>query len=507
MKTNSEWLNPFQPFPERDDTNDGKDDGPSTAIEDNLSRSVVSALANAEDTAVLFEFLQALAEHGSSTLRERIKKIAEVIRNCETPEEVEFGLQTWPTNAVEHRDHLSVVLIGVSSSHTQAWTHDQRFAPRDPRPDAWVYIPHQALVVFEFKNDEHPLDATQISAYAHDLGLLQPADNVPRAVSGSCIGSAEAAIVQEKCRDLVLDVPWSAVSESLKRIAEAGSSRGRWLCGQAATYIGWHIRPPYEGLSTILSWLFGPDSPDRREHLRTLVGKLGDSLGNSNSAGAITFAKNDAGRWNIQPDVEPGVYVNLWQNGQPLKSTWLGRDVEPVLWFGFSEIEDRQLIGLSYYLQASGSHAIKRSDAAWNEASSRHLGDADPFEQAVEEWCRTAPTSCWVTVSAVKFKGKKRNWQGGGDEDIESPEIDKASPQEALAFLKQRREELWKFPRIGTGKGEVATIEEASRLVRKPAISLQSQLDFGSGEDIADVQRLLQSAVASISTQRVSDSE
>ena len=87
MKLNSVRLNPFQPFPERD-SGAKNNVGPSTSIEDNLSRSVISALANAEDTSVLAEFLQALAKHGSPPLRKRIEKITEAIRDYKTQEAI-----------------------------------------------------------------------------------------------------------------------------------------------------------------------------------------------------------------------------------------------------------------------------------------------------------------------------------------------------------------------------------------------------------------------------------
>ncbi len=67
MKLHSVYLNPFQPFPERE-IEKPDDESPRTAIEDNLSRAVFSALANADGPYALAMFLQDLAPCGSPEL-------------------------------------------------------------------------------------------------------------------------------------------------------------------------------------------------------------------------------------------------------------------------------------------------------------------------------------------------------------------------------------------------------------------------------------------------------
>src|SRR5262249_34065646 len=151
----------------------------------------------------------------------------------------------------------NVLLIGISSSHHNAWTHDQRPAPSQPRADAWIYVPEEMLVVFECKNDEHPLDATQVSAYAHAL-RLPGVSSIPRAEPGFTLASPEQAeTVRKRCENLVLDATWSAVIDALKHIQEEAGvgSLGRWLSGRAAEYVQFHVRPPYRGIQTILEWL------------------------------------------------------------------------------------------------------------------------------------------------------------------------------------------------------------------------------------------------------------
>lgn len=508
MKLNSDHLNPFQAFPERQ-LDSTEEECPGSAIENNLSRSVFSALANAEHPCVLATFLQVLGRHGSAALRERIEAIAETLRNTD-PGKVEFGLQTWPAAAMREREGLQVILIGISSSHEGDWTHDQRFAPEDPCPDAWIYVPGEMLLVFECKNDEHPLDATQISAYAHALGLLTAMDCVPRAEPGGFLESAtKAEDVQNACRDLVLDASWSTVADALNQFQqeECVGDLGRWLCGKAAEYIEWHIYPPYRGSRTILDWLKGPDTADRRNHLRKLVRKMGDELANAAQGvqGAITFAKDKKDRWDLRHGAGSAVYVKLTRDGASLKLDWPGRMVNPVLWFRFAE-DENQRIGLDYYLQASGSQPNGKGEAAWNDASVRHRACAEPFEELVAAWCRNAPASTRMIVSAVCFRGKKRNWHGGGVEVPNGPNSSETMPEGALAFLRAHREELWRFPRVGPGEA-VATIEDAAPQVRKPDLSLLFPLETHAlaacGEEGQALQELLKTAVAGITTKVV----
>lgn len=477
MKLHSNYLNPFQPFPEREFDNRGKD-RPPTAIENNLSRSVFSALANADSPAVLAAFLHSLVQqHGSPQLQDRMKAFAETLRVTDTSK-IEFGLQTWPALAIQELECRKKVLIGISSSHQRTWTHNQRKAPINPQPDAWIYVPKQMLLVFEWKNDEHSLDATQISAYAHCLGLLTENDNVPKAAVGMCLDSAEQAqAVQNACKDLVLDVPWDVVANALQDIQGNKSDLGSWLCHKAAEYVRWHIRPPYEGVQTILAWLNGPDTPDRRNHLRKLVERMGDELEKSADGrqGAITFAKKEkeSGNWDLKPGAGSAVYVNLMQGQELVQRPFLNRKVKAVLWFPFAE-EQMPRIGLEYYLQATGGNTSEwDSVIAWNEASKRHFDSAKSFERELAAWVPKAPFGSQMIVSAVRFNGKKRTWQGGGVDDITAPNSPPLTPEEAVEFLRRHQKKLWHFPRVE----QDSMIEKAALQVRKPALSLLVPLD------------------------------
>ena len=121
MNLRSDYLNPFQPFPERELNSDGAE-CPRDAIEDNMSRAVFSAQGNAEGTCALAMFLQKLGL--GSLLQNRTRELADVLRDAD-PNTVEVGLQTWPTAAVEERRGLHVLLIGISTSHCSIWTHNR----------------------------------------------------------------------------------------------------------------------------------------------------------------------------------------------------------------------------------------------------------------------------------------------------------------------------------------------------------------------------------------------
>jgi hypothetical protein len=512
MNLCSFYLNPFQPFPERQ--LDGKGgESPRDALEDNLSRAVFSALGNAGSSHALALFLNDLATHASPLLRERTQAIAEILRTTDATK-INVGLQTWPDQAVAECPGRNVLLVGISSAHYRDFTHEQRSAPVHPRADAWIHVPNAVLVVFECKNDRHPLDATQVSAYAHHL-RLPTWNDLPCPEPGSTLSLEEARTVQKACENLVLDAHWDAVVAALGHLqqTECAGPVGQWLFHQAASYIQRHVHPPYRDVQTILGWLNGPDDADRREHLRTLVREMGKRLAIAASAhqGAITFDHED-----MRPGAGAALYVRLRRGGQPLTRRWLGREAPVVLWFQFTEglqlsAAENKCIGLEYYIQARGAQPDERKGVhevtAWNAASDRHIEFAKIFEQKVADWCAKASPASKVEVTSVKFNGKKRNWQGGGVYDNTGPGLPQANPQEVLAFLKAGRSELWRFPRVENGGA--TTVAEAARQVRKPALALMAPLEASAlaacGEDAFGLQKVLQEAIAGIDARIVAE--
>jgi hypothetical protein len=487
----SAYLNPFQPFPERE-VNPEKDGDVGAAIENNLSRAVFSALANAEDGRAAAIFLRELKRAGSSALHETVNACRDVLLRPDGVK-IEFGLQKWPAS-VEISSIRHVLLVGISSSHASKWTHKHRCVPANPIADAWLHVPGELLVVFECKNDEHPQDATQIGFYAHKLGLLKrEQDFTCPAVGESLHCPEDAERVQRACADVVLDVSWSLAVEALRQVESElpATSRGSWLSGWAAAYVQSHLFPPYRGTPMILDWLEGEDLPDRRLHLRRLVSRFGESLGR----GPIHVLIKRDGTPEMKPGAGSAVFVQLAENGGPVQAAWLGEEVAAVLWFRFARDESER-VGLEFYLQAGGSHSSGKGDAvsAWNKASKKHLSHAKTLAEAVEGWSNTAPRDAKVIVSSVRFKGKKQSWQGGG-EDAREVNSGSLSPIEALEFLKENQLKLWCFPEVQSED----QIVEAARKVRKPALALVMPLDAGQlrecGDDSSRLQDVLQKAI------------
>jgi hypothetical protein len=500
VKLHSEYLNPFQPFSEREiDEEECEDRRP--AIEDNLTRAVFSALANARDTQPLVVLLRALSAHAqSSQVQEQVGRVIAALVAAD-PAHVEWDVQRPLERALPERDTVLVLLIGIPSSHVRKWTHKDRCASECCRADAWVYVPGKALIVFECKNDSHPLDGTQMWAYAHDLGLVPDEVGIPRPSVGSTLRSpAEGLAVQELCKNFVLDAPWATVVSALNQIAHAKEvvdDGGRWLCEQAVTYLDAHHRPRYEGPITILEWLKGKDTATRRAHLRSLVREMGRSLTESEG---IAFVVDEGNEVDVRRGAGAACYVHLSHKGEPLTRKIAGKAVAPVLWFDFAtDGSNAPRIGLEYYLQASGACTESKGKAKWNEASRRHAECARRFDEQIENWVREHDRSdARVSVEGICFRGRKRNWMGGGAACREAPASGTVSPQEALKFLRARHAELWRFPTVESG-GEEA-IQAAAKQVRKPAVSIILPITptelIECGSDARSIQAVLERLLA-----------
>jgi hypothetical protein len=361
-----------------------------------MSRSIFCALAHADGDSAWAVFLQQLAQHAKSKsprLASRLEELAKALQP--TPANIQFDLQAWPpARAFEDRE-AERLLIGISSSHATGWTFGTRAAPSSPCADAWIYVPGHVLIVFEFKNDAHSLDATQVSAYLHALGLVTENDGVPKAEPRCHLeDSDQAKRVQDKCKGKVLDLPWQAVIGALKKIGEDERTGivGRWLSMQAAAYIASHVRPPYQGVGTILDWLGGPNTDDRRFHLRTLIQRMGAAL--ASEPAAISFARHKSGKkWEIFRGVSSAGYVRLCRGEHLIERRWLGKSSRLNLWFQFNE-DVNQRMGLDFWVEAPGVVMTLRTPdkvAAWNAASERCAAAAKAFEDAMANWVRSAP--------------------------------------------------------------------------------------------------------------------
>jgi hypothetical protein len=107
------------------------------------------------------------------------------------------------------------------------------------------------------------------------------------------------------------------------------------------------------------------------------------------------------------------------------------------------------------------------------------------------DWLSKLPEGTLLNVSSVGFKGKTRNWRGGGVEDRHGPFEREVTPYVAVKFLLDSRDRLWRFPRVGPGE-PAATIGEAALQVRKPDVSLVLPFDNEALANCGDNPEALQ---------------
>jgi hypothetical protein len=491
LKPMSPYLNLFQPFPERDVDLAAVGGGEArAAIEDNMSRAVFCVVAhgNPGDAA---GFIEALTEGSSPKLEEKVRRISAIIAEA-SGQEVEVGLQSWPGEALDKLDPSRILLVGVSSGHQDQWTHDTRDRPEHPRPDAWIHVPGECLVVFEFKNDMHPLDATQIGYYAIRLGLLDASKlTFPFPAAHQKLASKEqAAEVQRRSRDVVVDASWNQVVDyllALSNDAHASTSR-RLLASNAHGYLDANVAAPYRSPGSILRWLQNEANDSRKAHLRWMVAKLAEDLGNAAGDEGYVIGQKK-GAWDIRTGAASAAYAPLRRKGnQPISVTFLGKEVEPVLWFAFAEGDKEPVVGIELYAQSSGA-AVKGKDyelRAWKAASKRHMGEKlDEFRTLFGAWCKAhAGLSATITFTAVKYRGSAPNWQGGGKEAEDSPAIAETPIGDAPDVFERNLDKLWRFhvPQsedVLSPKGRRAMTAQ----VRKAGISLIAQTE---GLDVHD---------------------
>jgi hypothetical protein len=417
-------------------------------------------------------------------LRDRVERTVSAIRG--SPDRaVEVGLQTWPAaDAIEAPEKL---LVGVSAADSKPWTHNQRKRPVQPRPDAWLHVPGLCLLVFEFKNDTNPLDATQIGSYAIELGLLDD-NSLPFGFPkpGDSLSSPEQSdLIKKACRSVVVDASWDRVVRFLSDLKDDNTVTEplRTLAGQAQTYLKKNVAEPYCSPVSILRWLQGEATSERRRHLRFLVQKLGDELDAIANDGDVVFAKNRRGEQDVQPGTAADAYVPLERYRRSSDVDFLGRRVKPVLWFAFAGEKTSQTVGIELYVQASGA-AIPSSEFGikdWNVAAERHMGDKlEAFRVALRRWGeRHGDLDARVTLTAVSYRGTAPNWQGGGKEVALDPELqDKLvciPISNALSVFDEYKDKLWVFPKVSSQSDIQVRKEELVKAVRKAGISLVAQ--------------------------------
>jgi hypothetical protein len=156
--------------------------------------------------------------------------------------------------------------------------------------------------------------------------------------------------------------------------------------------------------------------------------------------GAITFEKDESGEPHILTGCISAVYVRLNQDLRPIERQWLGKTAHLNLWFD-SKYGAAQRAGMDFWVEAKGAQprlGVADPVESWNKASGRYERYAEEFESCFENWCQSAPGG-QVGVYGVRFKGKNLIWKGGGDYADDTPILPRATPEEALKFIRSNR--------------------------------------------------------------------
>lgn len=260
--------------------------------EDNLTRGLMIVLHHLDMKGHLGVFTEAFFEaalarvnaDGMKALEERVRGILlSLTKAGENACEIHVQSRPGQTHGVAKEKRL---LIGISSSLAPGqWTYKERAWPNSPRPDAWILLPGEALLVFECKTASHALDATQITAYAHDsdcLGFLDENLDHPFPLAGETLEEGTAQFYQRTLSDRVLDSTWADVQQALRATGDAVGEElketTRFLLDQALHYLADNSFVPYQNIDSLRANAQLGVSERRLHNGRVLLGRLGANI-------------------------------------------------------------------------------------------------------------------------------------------------------------------------------------------------------------------------------------
>jgi len=260
--------------------------------EDNLTRALMIVLHHLDMEGHLGVFTDAFFEAALArldtdkfgALEERIRGLQPALSKAgERACEIHVQSRPGQTHGVAKEKRL---LIGISSTLASGqWTFKERKWPDSPRPDAWILLPGEALLVFECKTASHALDATQITAYAHDpacLGFLDENLDHPFPLAGHNLEKGTAQFYQRDLSDRVLDATWADVQQALRAtgdaVGEELTETVRFLLGQALLYLADNSFVPYQNIGSLHANAQLGVSERRLHNGRVLLGRLGANI-------------------------------------------------------------------------------------------------------------------------------------------------------------------------------------------------------------------------------------
>ena len=470
-------------------------------IENNYTRALLVALLHVVKAGQLGRWLREIAP-GSGPLH-RVCDQAAVAFDA-AGGAVTGGLVAWPPAL----DTPVRLLIGVrgSSPEVPNWASGTRLSEGGVLPDAWVASPG-AVVVIEAKTERGHLDGQQIVRQAHHMGLTDPLQDrgLPLPLSADmAFTDADALAWQATLADRVVDVGWNRVIAALRIVAsDVSDPVCRYILEQAVEWF------EDEGLGSFAGF----------DQLQRRVGLARAASSRRGADGAIllknrvafdrlkraTMRDLKAMAAQIRPLLPDGFDRDPPPEGEVVEFSSLDEGDVSVrfrrgkgrgaisLWADLTGAQGAPMIGIAAYEEAEGitwpASADPNFAATWQKAA-----DKLPMRQRElqKRWAagisRVANLQgVEVAVYNLRFKGRKPNWQGGGEFVTEAFVEPAAAFRDHPLAPGHPLDASWKYPRPRTPEDrEICRTE-----VRKPAISVRVPRTLPPGVSTEDGLRAL----------------
>jgi hypothetical protein len=356
--------------------------------------------------------------------------------------------------------------------------------------------------VIESKKEGAGLDGAQIVRQARAMELLgRPGDDRlkdPERFEDS-FGDADAQAWQAALSDRVMDIGWDrAIGGILSASAGVPDPVSRFVVDQAIEWFEEQGLGGFCGFERMqrrvtlakAAWSLRVDDPGAKVAFDRL--KAGVMRDLSALAALLRPHLPDGFDRERQPSGEKAESSNLDEGDVSVRFKRAGELGAVALWADLTGRQSSPGIGISAYEEAEGIVWPKNEsagfDIAWREAAAK-LPERKRALQLRWSNClsRVGMQGVEVAVYALRFKGDKSNWHGGGQF------VRKVFVESAEEFLKHtpgaasRLDDVWSFPR---------PLHEHDRdrqrtEVRKPAISVRITRGIPAGTTTEEGVRVL----------------
>ncbi|MFZ4580943.1 MAG: hypothetical protein ACOYOB_21370 [Myxococcota bacterium] len=158
------------------------------------------------------------------------------------------------------------------------------------------------------------------------------------------------------------------------------------------------------------------------------------------------------------------------------------------LWFDFVRQQRRpserhwDWVNAECYAQAQGSNVHDQQSPlvevdwaqAWPKAARAHREKRETWTDTVLALLTRLPDDeILVDIDALRFKGARLSWQGGGKPLPEESTPGRLRPREAFEWLRApgRLDALWAWPELVDG-ADLAAVRQLATRIRKPSIGV-----------------------------------